>query len=517
MSKPRPLGTAVQSKGATIRAPRHPLRVPSRASPPPVDTPPTRQDRQQRASKPPLLRAAVQRSSPSVRHPPESGVYAPRMRRELPKTVPLGEVIASRRLKLKGKPKARAELRIGAPVRWDGDAYCPVQLVGIGDERVKPVWGVGTARQHGRRRSLPTRAGLEQLQDRFPRRRSPRPVRSGTSSLPFHGATDVEFSRSSPISRAQHVPTLHTALPSPVSGGLLALSPAHYTGAATTRRAPEVHPSARARGRGRGAPTTFSRRSSPTRTIPRGELPPVPSHTAPAPAWTDPAPAGLVRLNRHPTGKDGHQRASGHLRAGRPSRLCFTPSRLLYTASPPSRAPVSAAGRPAPLSPCRRPYRGSVAERRCADESGRPRLQPFEAHRPASRSARSSGMPPSTPRTERMGPDEGLDGAEGWVYTIGTCRSLSRAESPSRARAAPSVKAPSSSEHPLHQSKHHRRGRTATSACPSVSRGTAVQGSPPALVHQDSRVGTIVAPASTGSGACSPRRHMHAPVCLESG
>ncbi len=67
------------------------------------------------------------------------------MRRELPKSVPLGKVIAFRRLTLKGRPKARAELRIGAPVQWDEHAaYCPVQLVGVGNERVKPVYGVDT-------------------------------------------------------------------------------------------------------------------------------------------------------------------------------------------------------------------------------------------------------------------------------------------------------------------------------------------------------------------------------------
>ena len=64
------------------------------------------------------------------------------MRRDFPKTVPLGRVIASRKFALKGNPKAKAELRIGASVDWDRNAYCPVQLVGIGDERVKPIWGV---------------------------------------------------------------------------------------------------------------------------------------------------------------------------------------------------------------------------------------------------------------------------------------------------------------------------------------------------------------------------------------
>ena len=64
------------------------------------------------------------------------------MRRELPKTVALGRVIASRKFTLSGKPKAKPELRIGTPVTVEDSAYCPVQLVGIGDERVQPVWGV---------------------------------------------------------------------------------------------------------------------------------------------------------------------------------------------------------------------------------------------------------------------------------------------------------------------------------------------------------------------------------------
>ena len=64
------------------------------------------------------------------------------MNHDLPRNVPLGKVIAFRRLTLKGRPKAKAQLRIGAPVRLRQDAYCPVQLVGIGDERVRPIYGV---------------------------------------------------------------------------------------------------------------------------------------------------------------------------------------------------------------------------------------------------------------------------------------------------------------------------------------------------------------------------------------
>ena len=62
--------------------------------------------------------------------------------RPLPETVPLGSVIATRSFTVKGRRGAKAELRIGTPVTWDGDAYCPVQLVGIGDERIQAVWGV---------------------------------------------------------------------------------------------------------------------------------------------------------------------------------------------------------------------------------------------------------------------------------------------------------------------------------------------------------------------------------------
>ena len=65
------------------------------------------------------------------------------MAKDLPKTVPLGRVIAMRRFRLHGKPKVVVELRIGTPRDLEGgDAYCPVQLVGVGDEKVRPVFGV---------------------------------------------------------------------------------------------------------------------------------------------------------------------------------------------------------------------------------------------------------------------------------------------------------------------------------------------------------------------------------------
>lgn len=62
----------------------------------------------------------------------------------LPLDVPLGRVIASRSFAIRGSPKKKAELRIGTPVEFDGDAYCPVQLVGIGDEKIRRIFGVDT-------------------------------------------------------------------------------------------------------------------------------------------------------------------------------------------------------------------------------------------------------------------------------------------------------------------------------------------------------------------------------------
>ena len=62
----------------------------------------------------------------------------------LPRTVPLGRVVATRRLWLHGRPSTTVELRIGTPREVDQDAYCPVQLVGLGDEKVRPIFGVDT-------------------------------------------------------------------------------------------------------------------------------------------------------------------------------------------------------------------------------------------------------------------------------------------------------------------------------------------------------------------------------------
>lgn len=65
------------------------------------------------------------------------------MRRPSPHgKVSLGRVIATRQFKLRGKPNQLIELRIGTPKALDQDAYCPVQLVGVGDEAIKPIWGV---------------------------------------------------------------------------------------------------------------------------------------------------------------------------------------------------------------------------------------------------------------------------------------------------------------------------------------------------------------------------------------
>jgi hypothetical protein len=66
------------------------------------------------------------------------------MPKPLPRTVPLGQVIATRRFRLHRYPKKTIELRIGTPRAVDQDAYCPVQLVGLGDEKVRPIFGVDT-------------------------------------------------------------------------------------------------------------------------------------------------------------------------------------------------------------------------------------------------------------------------------------------------------------------------------------------------------------------------------------
>lgn len=62
----------------------------------------------------------------------------------LPRAVSLGRVIATRRFRLRRQPDVSVELRIGAPREMEQDAYCPVQIVGIGDEKVRPIFGVDT-------------------------------------------------------------------------------------------------------------------------------------------------------------------------------------------------------------------------------------------------------------------------------------------------------------------------------------------------------------------------------------
>ena len=54
----------------------------------------------------------------------------------------LGQVIASRRFRIGRSDRRFAELRIGLPVADGRDAFCPVQLVGVGAEKVQRVYGV---------------------------------------------------------------------------------------------------------------------------------------------------------------------------------------------------------------------------------------------------------------------------------------------------------------------------------------------------------------------------------------
>lgn len=53
----------------------------------------------------------------------------------------LGQVIASRRFRIE-RSERFAELRIGLPITEGRDAFCPIQLVGIGPEQVQRVYGV---------------------------------------------------------------------------------------------------------------------------------------------------------------------------------------------------------------------------------------------------------------------------------------------------------------------------------------------------------------------------------------
>lgn len=60
----------------------------------------------------------------------------------LPRNVLLGRIIATRRFRVRDHPDETAELRIGTPRDFNGDAYCPVQLAGVGDEKIRPIFGV---------------------------------------------------------------------------------------------------------------------------------------------------------------------------------------------------------------------------------------------------------------------------------------------------------------------------------------------------------------------------------------
>lgn len=88
------------------------------------------------------------------------------MPRPLPKNVSLGRVIATRRFAVRGQPRKTAELRIGEPRTFAPDAYCPVQLVGVGDEEVRPIFGVDRvqALQLAVRYLQPLLLGFDQLQ-----------------------------------------------------------------------------------------------------------------------------------------------------------------------------------------------------------------------------------------------------------------------------------------------------------------------------------------------------------------
>ena len=80
----------------------------------------------------------------SLRHSRTPANLTGMARPPLPRTVPLGRVIATRRFRLRRQPDTTVELRIGTPREMDQDAYCPVQLVGVGDEKVRPIFGVDT-------------------------------------------------------------------------------------------------------------------------------------------------------------------------------------------------------------------------------------------------------------------------------------------------------------------------------------------------------------------------------------
>lgn len=60
------------------------------------------------------------------------------------KVTALGEVIASRRLHLIDEPTRQVVVQIGRPQPVDGstDFFCPYQVIGLGDEKVRYAMGV---------------------------------------------------------------------------------------------------------------------------------------------------------------------------------------------------------------------------------------------------------------------------------------------------------------------------------------------------------------------------------------
>jgi hypothetical protein len=60
--------------------------------------------------------------------------------------VDLGPIIAERRLRVTGRPELDVRVRLGTPRPLTdapyGDYYCPYQIVGVGNEKVRYAGGV---------------------------------------------------------------------------------------------------------------------------------------------------------------------------------------------------------------------------------------------------------------------------------------------------------------------------------------------------------------------------------------
>ena len=58
--------------------------------------------------------------------------------------VDLGEIIATRKLQIAGDPKREIKILIGKPREFADhpDYYCPYQIVGIGNEKIRYAGGV---------------------------------------------------------------------------------------------------------------------------------------------------------------------------------------------------------------------------------------------------------------------------------------------------------------------------------------------------------------------------------------